>query len=166
MNEKQRRFAEMYAANPNATEAAKAAGYSPRTAYSQGQRMLKNVEIVTFIRQIQERLASERIASVEEVKTVWTATLRSPTEKTKDRLRAGELLARSAGVFTNAQPEEKRPAGAVIEEEVEEVETTKVMLPYDGSAEPNAVELPDGTIKPLAGAEEADILIYIQTGRA
>ena len=39
-------FVEAYIANGgNATEAAKEAGYSRRTAYSQGQRLLKDVEI-------------------------------------------------------------------------------------------------------------------------
>jgi phage terminase small subunit len=39
----------------NATRAAKEAGYSERTAYSQGQRLLKNVEIKTRIAVLLER---------------------------------------------------------------------------------------------------------------
>lgn len=43
---KQRAFVEAYLANGfNATQAAVAAGYSPKTAYSQGSRLLKNVEV-------------------------------------------------------------------------------------------------------------------------
>ncbi|MDE6728846.1 MAG: terminase small subunit [Oscillospiraceae bacterium] len=37
MTDNQRKFAEHYAASANATEAAKAAGYSDKTARSQGQ---------------------------------------------------------------------------------------------------------------------------------
>lgn len=38
-------FVEHYLQDPNATKAAIKAGYSPKTAYSQGQRLLKNVEV-------------------------------------------------------------------------------------------------------------------------
>ena len=168
MNERQRRFAELYAADPNATEAAKAAGYSEKTAYSQGQRMLKNVEIVSYIQKLQEQLASERIASVDEVKTVWTELLRSPGEKSSDRIKAGELLAKSAGIFTPLRPcgalqntgaESYEPEPLSEQEEVAPL----ICVPYNGRGdEPNAAEMPDGTIRPLAGAEDTDVLIYVQ----
>ena len=45
MNLKQKKFIRFYLETGNATESAKRAGYSPKTAYSQGQRLLKNVEI-------------------------------------------------------------------------------------------------------------------------
>lgn len=114
MNEKQRRFAEYYASNPNATEAAKAAGYSERTAYSQGQRLLKNVEVRKHIEELQEILASERIASVEEVKQVWTELLRSPKEKAKDRIKAGELLVKTSGALLPQTSEENGEDDVII----------------------------------------------------
>ncbi|MCE8034604.1 terminase small subunit [Billgrantia tianxiuensis] len=42
---KQSRFVDEYLVDQNATKAAERAGYSAKTAYSQGQRLLKNVEI-------------------------------------------------------------------------------------------------------------------------
>lgn len=48
---KQQRFVEEYLVDLNATEAAKRAGYSEKTAYSQGQRLLKNVEAQKYIEQ-------------------------------------------------------------------------------------------------------------------
>ena len=53
MNNKQRVFVEEYLKCWNATEAAKRAGYSERTAYSHGARLLKDVEISDAI---EERL--------------------------------------------------------------------------------------------------------------
>lgn len=49
----QTRFVDAYIgkANGNATKAAKEAGYSEKTAYSQGQRLLKNVEIQAAVRE-------------------------------------------------------------------------------------------------------------------
>lgn len=49
---KQQKFCEYYVELGNATEAAKRAGYSEKTAYSQGQRMLKNVETQKFINEL------------------------------------------------------------------------------------------------------------------
>jgi len=46
---RQEKFIEEYIMLDNATQAAKNAGYSEKTAYSQGQRLLKNVEIADEI---------------------------------------------------------------------------------------------------------------------
>lgn len=51
---KQQRFVAEYLVDLNATEAAKRADYSERTAYSQGQRLLKNAEIQTAIGEAQK----------------------------------------------------------------------------------------------------------------
>lgn len=99
MNEKQRRFAEHYAANPNATEAARAAGYSERTARSQGQRLLTNDDIQEYIKELQEENAAERIATMTDVKIFWSDTMNDKDLKRSDRLKASELLAKSAGAF-------------------------------------------------------------------
>jgi len=63
LNERQKRFIAAYIVDPNATNAAKIAGYSEKTAYSIGQRLLKNVEIKQELEAKTERL---------NVKTEWT----------------------------------------------------------------------------------------------
>jgi phage terminase small subunit len=50
LNPREQRFADEYALDPNATQAAKNAGYSERTAYSIGSRLLKKAEIQDAIR--------------------------------------------------------------------------------------------------------------------
>lgn len=60
---KQAVFVEEYLRCWNATEAAKRAGYSEKTAYSSGQRLLKDVEIAA---EIQARI-EERAMSADEV---------------------------------------------------------------------------------------------------
>lgn len=55
LNDKQRRFAAEYIVDLNATQAAKRAGYSERTAYSQGQRLLKHAEVSALISRGAER---------------------------------------------------------------------------------------------------------------
>lgn len=93
---KQRRFVELY--NGNATEAAIGAGYSPKTAYSQGQRLLKHVEVGKVITNREDKRVSGHIASREERQKFWTDKMHA-AEKEADQLRASELLGRSEGDF-------------------------------------------------------------------
>lgn len=79
---KQRLFVAEYLVDKNATRAAKAAGYSEKTAYSVGQRLLKNVEIQkTF----QEQLEAQ------EKRTLLTADyVLSRLKEVADRCMQGE----------------------------------------------------------------------------
>lgn len=54
LTELRERFCQEYIIDLNATQAAIRAGYSPKTAYSQGQSLLKKVEIQTRIQEIKE----------------------------------------------------------------------------------------------------------------
>ena len=115
LNERQRRFCELYAADPNATAAAMAAGYSEKTARAQGARLLTNVDIQEYIHHIQETRAAARIATVTQAKAFWSDVMTNSAEKTSDRLKASELLARSAGAFLPAiMPEENSGSDVVI----------------------------------------------------
>ena len=75
LTERQKRFVEFYTGN--ATEAAIKAGYSKKTAYSQGQRLLKNAEISSLV---QER-HSEKVASVERRREILTDIAEGENEK-------------------------------------------------------------------------------------
>lgn len=117
MTNRQRLFAEYYAQSGNATASAKAAGFSEKTAYSSGQRLLKDVEILEYIKQIQAEADAERIASISEIKSFWTNTMRDREEKTESRLKASELLAKSAGEFVQ-HVEVDADIEAAVEEDV------------------------------------------------
>lgn len=67
LTEKQKKFADFYIKLGNATQAAIEAGYSKRTARSQGQRLLTNVDIKNYIDERMAQLASERIMSAQEI---------------------------------------------------------------------------------------------------
>ena len=105
LSERQRRFCEYYAADPNATEAAKAAGYSEKTARSQGQRLLTDVDIMRYVRELQDKAAAGRIATMTQTKAFWSDVMNDPTERTADRLKASELLAKAAGEFLHLPPD-------------------------------------------------------------
>ena len=97
MTPKQRKFVEAY--TDNATAAALAAGYSPKTAYSQGQRLLKKVEIITAIKKRETKALKPLIATREERQKFWTQMMVNPDAKDMDKLRASELLGKSEGDF-------------------------------------------------------------------
>jgi phage terminase small subunit len=107
MNEKQKMFADYYIETLNATEAAKRAGYSEKTAEVQGSRLLSNVNVKNYI---QERLNSkdnDRIASQDEILEYLTDVMRGNVKDqlgletpVKDRNKAAELLAKRYGLLT------------------------------------------------------------------
>ena len=76
LTEKQKRFADYYIETGNATESAKRAGYAEKTAYSQGQRMLKNVEVSAYIAERVKPTEEKRIATGDEVMEFFTAVMR------------------------------------------------------------------------------------------
>lgn len=53
LNQQQKKFCLAYIESYNATEAAKAAGYSKKTARQQGSRLLSNVNITAYTRVLQ-----------------------------------------------------------------------------------------------------------------
>jgi phage terminase small subunit len=72
----QKAFADYYIETANATESAKRAGYSEKTAYSQGQRLLKNVEISAYISERMTEQGEKRVADANEVIEFYTAVMR------------------------------------------------------------------------------------------
>lgn len=64
---KQQRFVEEYLIDLNATQAAIRAGYSEKTAYSQGQRLLKNVEVAVRITELQGKRSDRTQITADQV---------------------------------------------------------------------------------------------------
>lgn len=114
MTERQRRFVDYFIQTGNASEAARRAGYSKKTAYSIGEENLRKPEIRRAIERRLKELESHRIAETKEVLEHLTSVLRgeqteeivTPTGKKistavreMDRLRAAEMLLKVAGEF-------------------------------------------------------------------
>ena len=114
---KQKKFCEEYVISGNATEAAKKAGYSEKTARSQGQRMLTFVDIQNYIKELTNPVKSARIATGEEVLAFFTEVMKNKKVGWKDRIRAAENLAKRHGVdkpIDNKNGEEKQAEGITI----------------------------------------------------
>ena len=114
MNEKQKRFVDAYIQTANASEAARQAGYSKQTAYSIGERLLRNVEIKNAIDARLKEMESQRVAETQEVLEHLTAVVRGEmteevvtnsgkkfvvTVSERDKLKAAEMLLKVHGAF-------------------------------------------------------------------
>lgn len=167
MNARQRSFCEHYAACGNAAEAARRAGYSEKTARQQGERLLTNVDILAYVKLLQDKAAAVRVADMLEVKGVWTDVLRNDSAKAADRLKAGELLARAAGEFAGQQKAsvtERSTDGSEAAQQDQQQFVARIVLPWNGRSPFNAVETDDGEIVPLSGAESDDVWTYLPHG--
>ncbi len=116
MNARKERFCLEYASSGNATKAAIAAGYSPKTARSQGQRLLTNADVKSRIEELQREIRREKIADITAIQTFWTEVLKDRYAKTTDRLKASELLARSMGAFLKPEDRQGFPDAAAGED--------------------------------------------------
>lgn len=76
LNERQRAFAEYYVQENNARIAAEKAGYSKKTARKIGAENLHKPAIEAYIRELREKVRSDRIASIEEVLETFTRIIR------------------------------------------------------------------------------------------
>lgn len=122
LNTRQKLFCNEYLIDLNATQAAIRAGYSERTARSQGQRLLTNVDIKAYI---DERLVEKEeilVASQDEVLQTLTRILMGDERGTAlvglgmgeqrvsqvpptnaEKIRAAEILGKYYKLFTDRQ---------------------------------------------------------------
>ena len=96
---KQQAFADYYIECGNATEAAKRAGYSERTAYAIGNENLNKLEVSEYIAARMEEQTKKRVADANEVIEFYTAVMRGEVKdqfgleaSLSDRLKAGDSL--------------------------------------------------------------------------
>ena len=116
LTEKQLAFCEFYIECGNATEAAKKAGYSKKTAYSVGSENLKKPEISAYIENRLAEQRAKRIASADEVMEFFSAVMRGEVKDAFDldpaldtRIAAGKEIMKRYNVAAdrNRTSEEK-----------------------------------------------------------
>ena len=112
MNQRQRAFCEAYLKCGNAAEAARKAGYSARTARSIGQRLLTYADIREYLADRNAEIMAENTATLEEIRSFWTTTMRDQEAKQADRHKASELLSKAL-LLERSREEERAAAGTV-----------------------------------------------------
>lgn len=106
LTEKQKRFIDYYVETANATESARRAGYSKKTAKNIGAENLTKLH--HFITERMKQKASDRIASQDEVLEYLTRVMRGEETDAfgldaslQDRTKCAELLGKRYGTFTD-----------------------------------------------------------------
>jgi phage terminase small subunit len=102
LNEKQEKFAQSYIIHRNATEAAKAAGYSDRSAANQGYRLINNKEVMERIEDLEKELVTN-IDVVNEIENQYTYA--KANGHTNSAIKALELLSRIRGSKGDSEKE-------------------------------------------------------------
>lgn len=100
--EKHEKFAQNYVLYRNATEAAKAAGYSPRSAANQGHRLANDPKIKERIEELEKELET-KINVIEEIEQQYVEAKQN--KHTNTALKALELLSK-----VNTKKEEVVPS--------------------------------------------------------
>lgn len=129
LTQKHQAFADYYIETGNATESAKKAGYSEKTAYSQGSRLLKDAEISAYIADRMGEQAKKRVADANEVIEFFTAVMRGEVKdqfgldtSVADRLKAGDSLMKryaAGGSKAGVPKREDDPLTKSLKEEAE-----------------------------------------------
>lgn len=103
-------FAEEWLKTTNATQSAIKAGYSERTAYSAGNRLLKKVDVRQYIDERLAEMQESSIADTNEVMQFLSSTMRGDIPDQfgldpalNDRIKAAELLGKRYKMFTDKQ---------------------------------------------------------------
>tara|TARA_R100000963_G_C4565224_1_gene52372 strand:+ start:49 stop:546 length:498 start_codon:yes stop_codon:yes gene_type:complete len=94
LNEKQERFAQAYTLHRNATEAAKAAGYSATSANNQGYRLIHLQEVIDRVHELEQELETD-VNVIEEIESQYTYA--KANGHTNSAIKALELLSRIRG---------------------------------------------------------------------
>jgi phage terminase small subunit len=122
LNVRQEKFCIEYAKSGNATRAYINAGYKckdEKSCRGRASKLLTNDNVKQRLRELHEETKNDSIASIQEIKEFWTKVLRNEevedvvgmTEggpfrlskdcNIKDRIKAAELLGRTAGLFVD-----------------------------------------------------------------
>jgi phage terminase small subunit len=114
MTDKQIAFCREYVKDWNATQAATRAGYSAKTAYSQGQRLLKDAEVRAELSKLTADIADQNDVEVREIIAGLRSIAFAPEDarvNNSDRIRALELLGKYKAIFTERREHSVRPYG-------------------------------------------------------
>ena len=138
MNERRRKFIDEYIITGNASEAARRAGYSAKTASSIGERLLRNVEIRAVLDERIKAASSEKTLTQNQLLEFLSSVVKGEVcdqqlmtrlvgkgcsvienleirASVQNRIRAAELLLKIQGAFKQAAEDENSGAKLFVE---------------------------------------------------
>lgn len=103
MTARQKKFAEYYAQCGNAAQSAIQAGYSEKYAGQNADKLLKNTNIVEYIKQLTAKAQSDRIMTAVERQALLSDMAKDGKNAPADRIRAIDTLNKMTGEYTHTQ---------------------------------------------------------------
>lgn len=100
LNIRQRKFAELYAQSGNTVQSAIKAGYSENYANANACKLLENVRVSEYIREITDKLKDERILTAKDRQVMLSDIAKDKSNEPGDRIRAVDTLNRMTGEYT------------------------------------------------------------------
>lgn len=119
MNERRKRFAEYYNGSGNLVQSAIKAGYSESYAKANACKLLEDVSVAEYIRQLSEHEQSSRIMTAKQRQAVLSDIAADSAQETADRIRAIDTLNKMTGEYvTKVQAEVDIPQ-IVVKDDIE-----------------------------------------------
>lgn len=129
LNAKQARFVSEYLIDLNATQAAIRSGYSEKTAYSQGQRLLSHVEVAAALAKAQEKRAARTEITadrvLQELAKIGFSDVRKVFTENGGLVNPADLDDETASTVAAIEVVTRRTPGAGEEAEIEYVHKIK-----------------------------------------
>ena len=135
VTEQQERFIQEYLVDLNATQAAKRAGYSQKTAYSQGQRLLKHVVIAARLaearREWAERVGITQDAVLSELAAIGFSRASTFLRSTPDGdvvVDISDITDLESAAIKSVETTKTTTGGGDTGRDVQEITKTKIIL--------------------------------------
>ena len=103
LTERQRKFAEYYNQCGNGADAARNAGYSESYAAHRTDKLLRNVEIAAYIKQLSKTAKTARIMTARDRQELLSDIARDENKSAADRIRAVDTLNKMTGEYMQKQ---------------------------------------------------------------
>lgn len=106
LNERQKKFAEYYAQCGNIVQSAVKAGYSEKYANGMGYKLLENMGVAEYIKQLTEAARQARILTASQRQEMLSEIASDSDSSVSDRIRAIDTLNKMTGEYvTKVQAE-------------------------------------------------------------
>lgn len=99
MTERQKKFAEYYTQSGNAVQSAIKAGYSEKYANKLAHKLLENIGVAVYIRELSEKAQDERIMTAKERQALLSDIAKDGGNAPADRIRAVDTLNKMTGEY-------------------------------------------------------------------
>lgn len=101
LNIRQKKFAEFYAQSGNTVQSAIKAGYSEKYANALAYKLLENIGVSEYIKELNEKQQQDRIITATERQAILSDIAKNEKETPSDRIRAIDTLNKMTGEYLN-----------------------------------------------------------------